>query len=171
MSRFAQISDFKVEPFKIPLNPVQSADLQAIIDEVEDHYIPRLFGKDLADLFILDWDALPVGAIDPRFVFIYNPFTYQDGSFFLQSEGIKKMIQGIVYYKYLRDRFTRVTTTGGKKTQSANASNVSGTHHDINRRYNSAIDTFQALQTYMNCVDSGLYPEYDGIHERFNHIF
>ena len=171
MSRLVQTSDFKNDPWKIPLNPDQDGDLQAVIDEVENEYIPKMFGKSLADLFIIDWDTLPVGPIDARFVFIYEPFTYQDNSCFLQSDGMKDMIRGIVYYLYIRDKLTRVTTVGVKRTKSSNSDNVSGTHIDINRRYNSAINSFQTMQYYMACVDSTLYPEFEGIQVDKNHIF
>lgn len=172
MSRFVTIDDFKVQPFRVPKNQNDGTSFQALIDKAERDCINALFGKELADLFLADWDAVPTGPIDPRFVFIYNAFTFQDDHYYLVSDGIKEMLQGFIYFEIMRKmRQTRVTTTGTKKSRSANSESVPVNDHDVNGRYNTAVDTFQVLQTYMKCVDPDLYPEFKGIHKKHNHPF
>ena len=165
--------DFETGRFKIPLNPKQvTLDLPAYILRVEAYYLPRLFGKELYDLFIADL-ALPVvdEPTDPLFVFIYNAFVYQDDLGFLDSEGIEDMIKGLVYYEYLRDHITRVTTEGIKQTNGANSSNVSGIQHDLTSRYNESIDTYKTIQRYVYIIKPDDYPTFDGVELNFNHTF
>lgn len=166
-------ANFKNGRYRIPQNPVQQVDLQLYIDRVENYYLPRMFGKALYDLFIADL-ALPVVGepTDPRFVFIYNPFTTQENECdFNQSLGIIEMLQGLVYYEYGRDNITRLTTDGIKLTDGANSTNITGIHHDLNGRYNDSIATFKAIQYYMDVTNDVDYPEYEGLHLRYNHVF
>lgn len=166
--------DFKFGRYAIPLNQEQEDEnLPSYIDRVEAKFLPRLFGKELYDLFILDLADPVIGEpTDPRFVFIYNPFTFQEDYVrLLESGGIEDMLKGLVYYEYVRDNITRLSTTGAERTKSENSVSISGIQHDLNGRYNEAIRTYQDIQEYMCVVDPGLYPEYKGIHERKNHTF
>ena len=172
MSLILTTDDFSTGRFKIPKNTKQTADLQVYLDRVEAEYLPQLFGVELYNLFVADYNSAPAGQpTAPRFILIFDPFLFQDDQRYLRSEGIKEMLKGFVYYLYLRDRITRVTTTGLKETKSENADNVSGTHHDLNSRFNEAVESYQAMQSYMLNVDPDDYPEFKGIVQRYNHIF
>lgn len=165
-------SDFNIGRFIIPKNPDQTNDVQAYIDRIEAYYLPRLFGKVLFDLFETDYAISGTGPTDPRFIAVFEAFTTQTTqSDFQQSLGMIDMLKGFVYFEYVRDNVTRLTTTGIKRTDSANSENVSAIHHDINSRYNESIATYLAVQYFMSQTNEVDYPEYEGIILKFNHTF
>jgi len=167
-----QESDFESGRFELPTNTYQEQSLTDYIDRVEAYYLPRLFGVELYDLFIAD---LSVGThqttSDTRFVKVFENFNDQTDGILTQSKGMKVMLQGLVYYLYIRDRITVVTTDGIQNTASENATPVTGIGHDLNSRYNESIETYKVIQNYMLCVDTDTYPEFEGINERFNHVY
>lgn len=166
-------TDFNEGRYYIPLSPEEETKgFPKYIERVENSVLPELFGVELYDLFIADL-ALPVVGepTDPRFVKVYNEFNYQGDGLYFRSQGIKEMLRGFVYYDYLRDQQTRVTTVGLKRVDGSNSETISGIQHDLNSRYNESIETFHAIQCYMDHVDPDTYPEYDGIYKPFNHTF
>ena len=169
------INDFENGRFKIPVNPKQEIDLMDKIQYVEDNYLPKLFGVELYDLFIADL-ALPTAGepTDPRFIKLFNSFNYQNSggcADLVRSEGIKQMLKGFVYYLYNRDIVSRITTVGIKKTESENSINMTAISHDITSRFNESVSTYKAIQFYICETDDFDYPEYNGVNQRFNHIF
>ena len=169
------INDFDNGRYQIPTNPKQDADLMACIQYVEDCYLPKLFGVELYELFLADL-SLPVEGepTEPRFVKIFNAFNYQSDdscSEFIRSEGIKEMLKGIVYYHYVRDEPTRVTTVGIKRTESDNSMNVTAIWHDITSRFNQSVVTYKAIQYYICHGTEFEYTEYKGIEQKYNHQF
>lgn len=159
-----KLSDFDKGRYRIPRNQNQNDDLQIQIDYVENYYLKRLFGIELYELFIEDL-ALPT-VDEPtaaRFVKVYNPFDYQDSDEEIySSEGIKEMLKGLIYFYYIRDLDKKPTSVGTKQTESDNSKNVSPISIAISR-YNEAVDTFRAIQLYMDVFDNSQYPEYKGI--------
>jgi hypothetical protein len=166
-------TDFSEGRWFIPLSPTdQTAGLPQYIDRVENEYLPRMFGKSLYDLFIIDYAILGNFPTDPRFVFIFEPFITQETECeFNHSVGMKDMLKGLVYYCFLRDRATRATSVNLSEIVSANANPISAINHDINSRYNDAIATYKAIQYYMDQTNSVDYPEFEGLYEHFNHTF
>lgn len=156
-------ADFSTAPFQLTLDPNQEADLLVLIQEVEDEYLPILFGLELYELFIADL-ALPVVG-EPtaaRFVKVYNPFNDQTDDILIRSEGIEIMLKSLVYFEYVRKLPVEVTTVGIKKTDSNNSVNVTAVKFDLIRRYNRGIDTLKTLQYYMLDVNPDDYPEFKG---------
>jgi hypothetical protein len=82
------------------------------------------------------------------------------------------MIMGIVYFISMRDRISRITTVGIKITEGVNSENINGVKHDLNSRYNKAIETYKAIQYFIvkinQCVD---YPTFAGEDLPYNHMF
>jgi len=126
---------------------------------------------ELYELFIADLAGTPGVPTSARFLQIFNAFNDQTDDFITQSEGMKVMLQGLVYYLYTRDRVSRITTDGLKVTTGENSDNVSGIGHDLNSRYNEAIANYKVIQHYMCYVDPATYPEFEGVIKRFNHTF
>ena len=94
-----QVSDFASGRYKIPVKTNQDAGLTEKIDFVENTYLPRLFGVELYDLFIADLSVgTPQVPSDPRFLQVFDPFKDQTDDCLTQSEGMKVMLQGFVYY-------------------------------------------------------------------------
>lgn len=171
MGLILDISDFDFGRYKIALDPEQETDLELYIDRVESDYLPKLFGKELFDLFLADLNAVPVGVpTASRFVVVYNEFVEQDDCVMIQSEGMIEMLKGFVYYLYLRDIVSRPTTIGLEKFIGENTVAVTAIHHDITSRYNESVDTFKTIQYYMNQFNSTDYPEYKGVSIAFANI-
>ncbi len=169
------VSDFDNGRYKVPTNNSTEIDLMQTITFVEDCYLPKLLGVELYDLFIIDLAAPIAGEpTDPRFVKIYNAFNYQNTggcNTIVQSKGIKEMLKAFVYYLYTRDIQSRITTVGIKQTDSDNSTNFSAIMHDITSRYNDGVKTYQSIQYYI-CENTEFdYPEFEGIHEPFNHPY
>ena len=166
-----QISDFNTGRFRIPTNTFQEDDLDAFIVRVEAEYLPPMFGVELYDLFIADLAGTPQVPVSARFLQIFNPFNDQTDEIFTQSEGIITMLKGFVYYLYIRDRVSRVTTDGLKVTTGENSDNVTAIGHDITSRFNEGVETYKVIQNFMLNVDPDTYPEFEGVNQRFASIF
>lgn len=166
-----QVTDFANGRYKIPVKTTQDTGLIAMIATVENEYLPKLFGVELYDLFIADLSGTPSIPGSARFLQVFNAFNDQTDDFLTQSEGMKVMLEGLVYYLYVRDRVTRVTTDGVKVTVGENSENVTAVGEDINSQYNDAIHNYKVIQNYMLNVDPDTYPEFAGIDEQFNHPF
>ena len=165
-------NSFQYGRYKIALDPEQDTDIGLYIDSVEEEYLPKLFGKELYDLFVIDWTTIPVGTpTDLRFKEVFDPFTKQNDCVMIQSIGMEDMLKGFVYYLFLRDDVTRSTTVGLERILGENVESVSAIGHDITSRYNESVDTFQTIQYYMDIFDEVTYPEYKGVKVNFASIF
>jgi len=166
-----QETDFNNGRFELPTNTFQQNSLDDYIGRVESEYLPRIFGVELYDLFIADLAGTPSVPTSARFLKIFNAFNDQTDDCFTQSEGLKVMLQGLVYYYYLRDRVSRVTTDGLKVTKGENSDNVSAIGHNLTSRYNESIMNYKVIQNYMFTVDAVNYPEFKGIKKQYNHTY
>lgn len=172
MGMILSIEDFETGRTKIALNPEQEIDLDEYIDRVESEYLPKLFGIELYNLFVADWNLIPVGVPTAnRFSIVYNEWTFQDDIVMIQSEGMLEMLKEFVYYLYLRDDVTRSSTVGLERVLGENTDSVTAIGHDITSRYNEGIDTFQTIQYYMEKFDKINYPEYKGVNVEFATIY
>ena len=155
-----QITDFDNGRFKIPTNSFQEMDLEDYINKYELKYLPLLFGVELYELFEAD---LVAGVPQtPRFEDVFNAFLLQTDCDYCNSEGMKEMMKGFVYFHYTRDTFTRNTTNGVKQTFSENSVSLDTVSADLTTRYNEGVNTFQCIQRKM-CDESETYPEYKGL--------
>tara|TARA_R110002153_G_scaffold32752_15_gene99111 strand:+ start:103 stop:648 length:546 start_codon:yes stop_codon:yes gene_type:complete len=181
MATILKIEDFANGRFVIPINPEQEIDLEMYIELTENKYLPMLFGKDLYDLFKAEIDAnfgVPTSA---RFEIIFNPFVEQlDWTYYnrliqsdrlIQSEGMKIMLMGFVYFQWVRDVVSRVSTVGVERTIGENSENVSSIKNDVDMRFNQSVRSYKAIQKYMVCFAPDDYPEFEGIYLGFNHNF
>jgi hypothetical protein len=171
MGMILNLSDFQNGRTKIALNPTQEIDLEEYIIKVENEYLPKMFGKELYDLFVVDWDVLLGVPTSPRFIVVYEPFTFQDDLLMLQSLGIKTMLKDFVYYLYVRDIVTRQSTVGLEVVVGENTGNVSAIKHDVTNIYNDGVDTFDTIQYYMKSYNTDDYPEYNGVMINFASIY
>ena len=164
--------DFKNGRYIIPVVGQQKTDLELYIDRIEFEYLPKLFGKDLYDLFLADL-LLPTAGepTDPRFEKVFYPFIAQPDATLYESWGIKEMLKGFIYYHFIADDTSRVTTIGIKISIGENSNNVSAIHHDILCRFNDSVATMCSIQWWMSIEDKENYPEYKGIFEPFNHPY
>ena len=160
MSNIVQLNDFKDGEFRIPKTSGQEDTLQNYLNKYERHYLVRLFGVELYDLFILNLVAgVPSSQ---RFEDVFNEFVDQDDCLFCDSQGMKLMLEGFIYFHYVRHTFTRNTTNGVKQTKSENSESLETVSADLTTRYNNAVETYRCIQRRM-CNNSDIYPEYNGV--------
>lgn len=165
-----QITDYKGK-YKLSTGMYDTAKLQDYINRYEPRYLKELLGVDLYNQFIADLDAnnLPQS---PNYIKIYEALSEditalgitQTGAPFngilsthylygynsiLDSEGIKEMLKGFIYFEYAKDLINEMTPYGNVKPTSENSEVVGGLVTMIYTRYNEAIRTFQSIQEYV----------------------
>lgn len=165
-----QITDYKGK-YKLSTGMYDTAKLQDYINRYEPRYLKELLGVDLYNQFIADLDAenLPQS---PNYIKIFNPLSEdvtslgitQTGAPFngilsthylygynsiLDSEGIKEMLKGFIYFEYAKDLMNEMTPYGNVRQSAENSENVGGIVTMIYTRYNEAIKSFQSIQEYI----------------------
>jgi len=152
-----KIADFDAGRFKIPSNDFQTDSLQNYLDKYERHYLIRLLGGDLYTSFIADLDGSGVPQ-NPDYLAFYNAFIYEGNC--CESQGIKEMLKAFIYFHYIRDTYTRATTTGPKRSKGENSENLDRVAHDT-QRYNEGVESFECIQRFI-CNNRETYPTYKG---------
>ncbi len=103
-----KVSNFSDRPYRI-LNPGDSPDLQAFIDQAEADYLKKLAGIEFYNALVAGlatdpvpakWTALKVGA----------DYTYQSKLY--RFEGLVKMLVPLIYSLWLTEGRDKVTTSG-----------------------------------------------------------
>lgn len=165
-----QITDYKGK-YKLSTGMYDTAKLQDYINRYEPRYLKELLGVELYNQFIADLDAenLPES---PNYIKIYDPLSEdvtslgitQTGSPFngilnahylygynsiLDSEGIKEMLKGFIYFEYAKDLMNEMTPYGNVRQSGENSENVGGIVTLIYTRYNEAIKSFRSIQEYI----------------------
>lgn len=165
MSRFVQASDFESGKLKISTTIYSSGDLQTVIDDVEKTALQSLLGCELYDLFVAAWDAKPTPPLPVIYQKIYDSFCEVGESECCNSQviskGMKDMLMNLIYFEFVRNQQFQNRTTGTKKTEQENSSNVFPNDFGLFTIYNFGINTYQAIQWYINAhiID---YPTYKG---------
>jgi hypothetical protein len=128
------------------------------ITTFEKKYLVELLGVELFDLFQADLVAqVPQTAI---YISIFNEFYIDDGSCVFHSEGMKKMLLGMIYFQYVRDNDIKQTPSGTFKNTSELA-NAFPSFNQVVQRWNQSTDTFGVIQWYI-CDNPTDYPTYNG---------
>lgn len=134
-------------------------DLIEYITTYEKHYLTRLFGADLYDLFIAD-----LTIIDPqipqtaRFIDVFDPFNTDDGSCLRVSEGIKLMLTQFIYFHFSRDQAFNNTQIGFVRKISENSEALNYNSSKLVEVYNRAVTNYHSIQWFI-CDNSTVYPE------------
>ena len=153
MSDIVQLADFETGLYEINYNTYQENNLQWYIDKYEKHYLLLLLGADEYASFIADLSGgVPVTA---KFEDIFNSFQEKINDELVISDGMKEMVQGFIYFHYVRDTNTRQTTVGVKRKKGENSTDISLTTAYIQKRFNDSVGTYHAIYKYMqeNRVD------------------
>jgi hypothetical protein len=145
---FLTVQDFTGK-YQLSTGMYDVTKLQDYIDKYEKRYLIELFGAKLYDEFISDLNIQNVPK-SPNFLKIYNPF-YENITFrqLIISEGILEMLKGFVYFEYSKDLINQMTPYGNVRPISENSESVSTLYSMIYARYNEAIKTYRAIQTYI----------------------
>lgn len=169
-----KVSDFisrdSAGVFKIPIISGCEEDVQIYIDRFEKTYLIKLLGCDLANLFIEDLiDGTPQS---PRFVAIYNEICEDLSNYAycgktIESCGVKSMLQGFIYWEYMRNENAfSYTPVGVKRNKAENSEDVVFSSWGIHNYYNKSIKDFQNIQFYI-LKNKHDYTEFNGTKLKF----
>lgn len=157
-------ADF-IGKYKISTNSFQADKLNDFITQYEQKYLYNLLGKELADLFIADLVAkVPVTS---RFTDIYNAINLNLYNQIHESDGMKDMVLGFIYFEWMRKMPINATITGAERSINENSTNA-GQLFDIYGRYNDAVNDYKTIQLFI-LDDLATYPEFLGVEKDFSH--
>lgn len=167
-------ADF-VDFYFTPVNtaPDSSEDiLQAYIDRYERDYIRALLGVTLGDAFIAD---LANVSQDVIYTVIQDPFAFDHNHEQIISKGMVDMLTAMIYYHYVTDQQAR-NTLGGvayNTNEANNMADMQNAYRHAEKKYNEALETYQAIQWYVDEYQPADYPDYNGRHIniRFSPLF
>ena len=149
-------------------------ELQAYIDRYEKRYLIDLLGCELSELFIADLvDGVPAS---PIYQDLYNEIcedlTQGFDSFYyghcgckpkrIISRGIKSMLQGFIFFQYMRDQPNAKGLTGVNKQKAENSEMVPFGTWGISEYYNESIEDYQNIQYYIY-ENKENYPSFNGV--------
>ena len=145
---FLTVQDFTGK-YQLSTGMYDVTKLQDYIDKYEKRYLIELFGAKLYDEFISDLDVANVPE-SPNFLKVFDPF-YENITLrqLIISEGILEMLKGFVYFEYSKDLINQMTPYGNVRPISENSEPVSTLYSMIYARYNEAIKSYRAIQTYI----------------------
>jgi len=162
--------------------------LEEYIARYERHYLIKLLGCELYDLFIADLDgANPDKPQTQRFIDIFDPFCEDEGvirgnyvkvrgygifpdddcfsdcPYRYESKGIDDMLKGFIRFHFLRDQGTKVTEVGYSAHNSDTFTGLQdATLTDrLSTVWGESADTFNAI-SYRICDRLSDYSEYQG---------
>ena len=148
---FVKISDF-VGKYELHTGMYDQAKLQEYIDIYEKRYLIELFGAELYNDFMADLSPSISNPLpqSPNFIFVFNPF-YENVMLhtIIQSEGIKRMLKGFIYFEYLKDTTNQMTPNGVVIPSNENSTTASTLYTMMYARYNEAMRSFRAIQTHI----------------------
>lgn len=151
-------SDF-IGKYELTLSDFTEPLIDAYIEKYEKHYLMKMLGKELYDLFIADLSSgLPQS---PIYTAIFEELvitSFCNGE--LVSNGIKEMLIGFIYYHYTLDSDQLQTSVGTVKTVSENSENRRLTALSSSR-FNDNVDSYRAIQYYIQ-ENSSDYPTFNG---------
>lgn len=148
---------------------VKSANdkIDSFITRYEENILNELLGSELFELFKAD--VTSYAPVTSRFLSIFNPIKTKINGVEIQSDGIKEMLLGFIYFEYERKNRYKVSNSGAVKntTDSAN-SDIDLSH--LYHTYNEAVSNYKSIQYYILCNLSD-YPEYNGLTQEFTYIW
>lgn len=155
MSLLIQATDFTGKHEIVQqMNP----KLTAYIEMYEKQYLRKLLGVTLYDLFAAQVTSYVVAS--GIYKNLYDAFQEDDGGSIVESEGMKEMLKGFIYFQYMRDLPFKSTESGIMINQHENTV-LTPNDLPITTRYNQAVKTYEAIQWYI-VQNSDDYPDYNG---------
>ncbi len=151
-----------VGKWQLALNGFDQID--SYIEQYEEPLLTSLLGKELFDLFKADLiidsgnpDVMIPASAD--YLKIFNSFVEKVNNYQIASDGMKKMLLGLIYFDYVRENKYKQSMNGAVEQQTETAIPADNTFMHL--RHNEAISTWQIIQVYIsNNVDT--YPTFSG---------
>jgi len=138
-----------------------TALLQEYIDRYERYYIRQLLGATMGDDFIADKSS---PTQDPIYVVLEDAFAMDDNADVIESKGMVDMLVAMIFYHFISETQTNHTQSGIAK-QAVETSGVltpENAFRYAESRFNSALDTVDAIQWYCESYAPEDYPDYNG---------
>lgn len=152
--------DFGKGKYELHHGMYEQTSINDYIDKYERHYLIKLFGVDLFNLFVADLvNNVPQ---DAKYLAVYNPFEYDNSCAIIISDGMVDMIRGFIYFQYMKDLTNQVSVAGNVRPVGENSFEVSTLNSMIYTRYNGSLNTYKSIQKYM-CDNSSDYLKYNGV--------
>lgn len=162
-------SDFTGK-YKLALTQYNTVDIDAYIAKYEKHYLLKLLGAELYDLFIADLDgSTPQVPQTTPYTTIFNEFHTEIYNELVVSNGIVEMLKGFIFYEYSKDIIQVQTPIGGVKPSGENAQ-VLGANQSLTTRFNDSVETYKAIQEYI-CANNSDFSTYRGVEIKYNYMF
>ncbi len=149
-----------IDKYELSVGMYSTNKLTAYITKYTERYLVNLMGAKMFKEF--ESDLLNDVPRSPNFLEIFNPFNKDcdglnlGGGYFgyrlnqiLESDGIKEMLLGFIYWEYARDLLNQQTPYGGVKQMAENSIVVDTPHSLMWERYNLAVRTYQAIQEFI----------------------
>ena len=152
--------DFNFGKYQINDADVTRQGLKQYIKQNEKKLIYELLGIELGDLFIADLDANKKPQTQ-RFINIFEPLAFNFGSKLVMSDGIKELLQGFVWSEFVKEQNYKNNINGSGKGLYPQGDVISANFAGIASKYNHAVDSFWAVQLYIN-ENKADYPEFKG---------
>lgn len=144
--------------YEVHISTFTATKIQEYIDRYETIILIELFGKELYDLYVAG-----LVAVDPIYETLRDAFIEQlPNGCILESRGVVDMLTGMIYFYYVRDQYTQMTTLGAVKSKGENSENTTFVMSGLNARWNEALDTYEAIQYYIE-ENLDVYPTYLGV--------
>jgi hypothetical protein len=135
------------------------AKLQDYINRYEPRYLKELFGITFYNEF--KSDLLNNVPQSPNFLVLFNPLSEDIGYNFyyfngiyegvnqLDSEGIKEMLKGFIYFEYVKDLSNQITPIGLVKPDNENSTVANTLFSMMYTRYNEAIRSYNSIRDFI----------------------
>lgn len=167
MYNFTNTQDYKEGVYKLPQNSLTIKELSSFIISTEEDILECLLGCDLYELFMDSIDESTGISSEDRFNKIIDKLCFNiDSCRELKSKGIKRMIQGFVYFYYGRQTKHVLTNDGSKKNKSDNSEEALLSSTLLISNYNKSIHYYNNIQEYI-ILNKDIYPEYKGVSKHF----
>ncbi len=152
------IQDFTGK-YQVSTGMYDQARLQDYINRYEPRYLKELFGISLYNDFQSDLvNNVPQS---PNFLTLFNPlsedlgynFYYFNGIYEginqIDSEGIKEMLKGFIYFEYVKDLSNQITPIGLVKPDNENSTVANTLFSMMYTRYNEAIRSYNSIRDFI----------------------
>jgi hypothetical protein len=152
------IQDFTGK-YQVSTGMYDQAKLQDYINRYEPRYLKELFGITFYNEF--KSDLLNNVPQSPNFLVLFNPLSEDMGYNFyyfngiyegvnqLDSEGIKEMLKGFIYFEYVKDLSNQITPIGLVKPDNENSTVANTLFSMMYTRYNEAIRSYNSIRDFI----------------------
>lgn len=136
-------------------------DLQQVIDLNEEPLIYELLGVDLGNELLTNLGDLP-----PELDTIFKRFSFTKktdcAKVMMTSQGIKVMLQGLIYGIYYLTQLGTATSEGLTNLKPEGGELSTDSYSDAVLKYNEGIKTWRAIQAYIK-ENKNDYPTFEGV--------